>query len=89
MNGSTTSDLLELLIEQSVLRFGEFTLKSGARSSWFLDTKQTACRPDGILLVADEIQSGMGRTGKMFAIEHWGVEPDMVIVAKSLAAGMP
>jgi len=47
------------------------------------------CRDNGILFVADEIQSGMGRTGKMFAIEHWGVEPDMVIVAKSLAAGMP
>jgi 4-aminobutyrate aminotransferase/(S)-3-amino-2-methylpropionate transaminase len=47
------------------------------------------CRDNGILFVADEIQSGMGRTGKMFAIEHWGVEPDMVIMAKSLAAGMP
>ena len=47
------------------------------------------CRDNGILFVADEIQSGMGRTGKMFAIEHWGVEPDLVTVAKSLAAGMP
>jgi 4-aminobutyrate aminotransferase/(S)-3-amino-2-methylpropionate transaminase len=47
------------------------------------------CRDNGILFVADEIQSGMGRTGKMFAIEHWDVEPDLVIVAKSLAAGMP
>ena len=47
------------------------------------------CRDNGILFVADEIQSGMGRTGKMFAIEHWGVEPDMITVAKSLAAGMP
>ena len=47
------------------------------------------CQDNGILFVADEIQSGMGRTGKMFAIEHWGVEPDLVIVAKSLAAGMP
>ncbi len=47
------------------------------------------CRDNGILFVADEIQSGMGRTGKMFAIEHWGVEPDLVILAKSLAAGMP
>src|SRR5690606_3957436 len=40
------------VLEHSVKR-GDFTLKSGARSSWFLDTKQTACRPDGILLVAD------------------------------------
>jgi 4-aminobutyrate aminotransferase/(S)-3-amino-2-methylpropionate transaminase len=47
------------------------------------------CHDNGILFVADEIQSGMGRTGKMFAIEHWGVEPDLMTVAKSLAAGLP
>ena len=47
------------------------------------------CRDNGILFVADEIQSGMGRTGTMFAIEHWNVEPDLVTVAKSLGAGMP
>jgi 4-aminobutyrate aminotransferase/(S)-3-amino-2-methylpropionate transaminase len=47
------------------------------------------CRKHGILFVADEIQSGMGRTGKMFAMEHWNVEPDVVMTAKSLAAGMP
>jgi len=47
------------------------------------------CKENGILFIADEIQSGMGRTGKMFAIEHWGVEPDLITVAKSLAAGMP
>ncbi|MFP5214072.1 MAG: acetyl ornithine aminotransferase family protein [Acidobacteriota bacterium] len=43
----------------------------------------------GILFVADEVQSGMGRTGKMFAIEHFGVEPDMIAVAKGIASGMP
>ena len=47
------------------------------------------CHDNGILFVADEIQSGMGRTGKMFAIEHWEVEPDLMTVAKSLAAGLP
>lgn len=47
------------------------------------------CKENGILFIADEIQSGMGRTGKMFAIEHWGVEPDLITVGKSLAAGMP
>jgi len=56
--------------------------------NYFQDLAQI-CRDNGILFIADEIQSGMGRTGKMFAIEHWGVEPDLVIVAKSLAAGMP
>lgn len=43
----------------------------------------------GILYVVDEVQSGMGRTGKMFAIEHWGVEPDILCTAKGIASGMP
>jgi 4-aminobutyrate aminotransferase/(S)-3-amino-2-methylpropionate transaminase len=47
------------------------------------------CRENGIVFVADEVQTGMGRTGKMFAMEHWNVEPDVVTSAKSLAAGMP
>lgn len=47
------------------------------------------CEDNGILLIADEIQTGMGRTGKMFAMEHWGVAADITTVAKSLAAGMP
>lgn len=43
----------------------------------------------GILYVVDEVQSGLGRTGKMFAIEHWGIEPDIICIAKGLASGMP
>src|SRR5262249_48144185 len=39
--------------------------------------------------VADEVQSGMGRTGKMFAVEHWNVEPDIICLAKGIASGMP
>ncbi|MBM3809602.1 MAG: acetyl ornithine aminotransferase family protein [Acidimicrobiia bacterium] len=46
-------------------------------------------RNHGILLIADEVQSGMGRTGRMFAIEHFDVEPDMVAVAKGVASGLP
>jgi 4-aminobutyrate aminotransferase len=47
------------------------------------------CTTHGILLVADEIQSGMGRTGRMWAVEHWGVEPDIVLAGKGIASGMP
>ena len=47
------------------------------------------CEENGILFIADEIQSGAGRTGKMFAMEHWNVAPDLMTVAKSIAAGMP
>jgi 4-aminobutyrate aminotransferase/(S)-3-amino-2-methylpropionate transaminase len=47
------------------------------------------CKDNEILFIADEIQSGTGRTGKMFAIEHYNVEPDIMTVAKSFAAGMP
>jgi 4-aminobutyrate aminotransferase/(S)-3-amino-2-methylpropionate transaminase len=47
------------------------------------------CDKNGVLMIADEIQSGMGRTGHMFAMEYYGVEADITTVAKSLAAGMP
>ena len=47
------------------------------------------CRQRGVVFVADEVQSGIGRTGKMFAVEHAGVAPDMLTSAKSLAAGVP
>ena len=57
-------------------------------SGW-LARLRALCDRYGILLVADEVQSGMGRTGKMFAMEHWGVEPDVVCLAKALASGMP
>jgi len=47
------------------------------------------CRKHGVLFIADEVQSGFGRTGRMFASEHYGIEPDIVVTAKSLGGGLP
>jgi len=55
----------------------------------FLRKLRKVTEQHGILLIADEIQTGFGRTGKFFAIEHSGVQPDLITVAKSLAAGFP
>jgi 4-aminobutyrate aminotransferase / (S)-3-amino-2-methylpropionate transaminase / 5-aminovalerate transaminase len=55
----------------------------------FLQGLRAICDKHGIVLIADEVQTGFGRTGAMFAIEHYDVEPDLVVVAKSLASGLP
>jgi 4-aminobutyrate aminotransferase / (S)-3-amino-2-methylpropionate transaminase / 5-aminovalerate transaminase len=55
----------------------------------FLRGVRALCDRHGIVLVADEVQTGYGRTGRMFAVEHSGVEPDLITVAKSIAAGLP
>jgi 4-aminobutyrate aminotransferase len=57
--------------------------------SAFHERLRELTRRHGMLLIADEVQSGMGRTGKMFAIEHFGVEPDVITAAKGIASGMP
>jgi 4-aminobutyrate aminotransferase len=55
----------------------------------FMPGLRELCDRHGILLIADEVQSGIGRTGKMFACEHWDVEPDIITTAKGIASGMP
>jgi 4-aminobutyrate aminotransferase len=55
----------------------------------FVQRLREITRQHGILLITDEVQSGMGRTGRMFAVEHTGVEPDIVTMAKGIASGMP
>jgi 4-aminobutyrate aminotransferase/(S)-3-amino-2-methylpropionate transaminase len=55
----------------------------------FLKRVRELCTQYGIVYVADEIQCGFGRTGKLFAVEHYGIVPDLIVTAKSLAAGMP
>jgi 4-aminobutyrate aminotransferase len=55
----------------------------------FVEGLVERCREHGILFIADEVQSGFGRTGKMFAVEHLGVEPDVICMAKGIASGFP
>jgi 4-aminobutyrate aminotransferase len=55
----------------------------------FLDGLRRICDEHGILLVVDEVQSGMGRTGKMFACEHYNLKPDIITIAKGIASGIP
>jgi 4-aminobutyrate aminotransferase/(S)-3-amino-2-methylpropionate transaminase len=55
----------------------------------FLERIRDLCDEHGMLMIADEIQCGFGRTGKLFAIEHYNIVPDLITTAKSLAAGMP
>src|SRR5215475_11951466 len=55
----------------------------------FLQGLRRICDQHGILLIVDEVQSGMGRTGKMFACEHYGVQADIICIAKGIASGLP
>ena len=73
------------LIVEPVLGEGGFVVPPDD----YLPALKRRCEEHGIVFIADEVQSGFGRTGEMFAVEHSGVEPDLVILAKSLAAGMP
>ena len=53
----------------------------------YLAGAQAACREHGTLFVCDEVQTGLGRTGRFFALEHWGLDPDIICVAKALSGG--
>src|SRR5450631_4243918 len=63
------------------------TLGAAAPSDGYVARIAEICRENKILLIADEIMSGMGRTGKPFAIQHWNVEPDIILVGKGIASG--
>jgi len=63
------------------------TLGAAAPPDGYAQRIAEICRGEGILLIADEIMAGMGRTGKPFAVEHWNVEPDLILVGKGVASG--
>ncbi|MBV8866214.1 MAG: 4-aminobutyrate--2-oxoglutarate transaminase [Acidobacteriaceae bacterium] len=73
------------IIAEPVLGEGGFV----APPKEWLAVVQQICERHGILLIADEVQTGFGRTGKFFACEHYGVEPDLLVAAKSLGGGLP
>jgi 4-aminobutyrate aminotransferase len=56
---------------------------------WFLPRLRELTSQHGILLIADEVQTGFGRTGRFWAIQHWGVTPDIIVMAKGIASGLP
>jgi 4-aminobutyrate aminotransferase len=60
-----------------------------AAPAGFLEAIDRRCKEHGMLFIADEVQSGFGRTGRMFAIEHYDVQPDIVCMAKGIASGFP
>ena len=80
VNDNTAAVLLELVQ-------GEGGVRPAKRE--YIDAAVQICRARGALLIIDEIQSGFGRTGKMFACEHYDVKPDMLCLAKALAGGVP
>ncbi len=73
------------IVVEPILGEGGYVLPP---EGWFAYVREL-CDRHGILLVVDEVQSGMGRTGKMWAIQHFGVEPDIVLAGKGIASGMP
>ena len=81
----TAPDETAAMILEPVLGEGGY-IPAPAR---FIQGVVEICREHGILFVADEVQSGFGRTGRMFAVEHFGVEPDIICMAKGIASGFP
>ncbi len=65
--------------------------EGGVHPAWpgYLHQVQELCRSRGMLLIMDEVQTGLGRTGRMFASQHYGLEPDLILLAKGLAGGLP
>jgi len=79
------AELVAAVIVEPILGEGGFVIPPRE----FFTQLQRICRDKRILLIADEVQTGLGRTGTLFACEQFGIEPDILITAKSLGAGLP
>ncbi|QGY41552.1 4-aminobutyrate--2-oxoglutarate transaminase [Pseudodesulfovibrio cashew] len=83
--GRAAAENLACVIAEPVMGEGGFI----APPKEYFPKIQNICRENDILFIADEVQSGFGRTGRMLAMEHWGVVPDLTVMAKSMGGGMP
>ena len=80
IDGETAAVILEVVQGAGGVHIGERT---------FLEEAQRLCQESGALLIIDEVQTGFGRTGKLLAVEHFGLNPDLLCLAKSIAGGLP
>jgi adenosylmethionine-8-amino-7-oxononanoate aminotransferase len=83
LDGSKKNDAAAFIFEPVV----GATLGAAAPPEGYVARIAEICRANGILLIADEVMTGMGRTGKSFAVQHSGIEPDMILVGKGIASG--
>lgn len=83
LEGDGSSDVAAFILES----VAGATLGAVAPPDGYLQRIAEICRERGILLIADEVMSGMGRTGRPFAVDHWGVTPDMILFGKGIASG--
>ena len=83
LKAALTSQVAAFIVEPIQGEGGIYVAPPG-----YLETAQQLCRERGVLLIADEVQCGLGRSGRMFAVEHWGVHPDMLVLAKALGGGV-
>jgi 4-aminobutyrate aminotransferase/(S)-3-amino-2-methylpropionate transaminase len=85
LKGELSSDMIAAIIAEPIQGEGGFVVPPKE----YLKALQEICNEMDILLITDEVQTGFARTGKMFASEHFDIEPDLITLSKSIAAGMP
>jgi 4-aminobutyrate aminotransferase len=85
LHANTTPDDVAAILIEPVLGEGGYVMPPAS----FIRGLRAICDKYGILLIADEVQTGFGRTGKFFAMEHYGVTADIIVAAKGLASGLP